>query len=175
MIPVLVPRNQLLAANGIFTLTLNAAFALGFALLGPLVVNVAGPRRSSSSWRACTSSPRSSASRSRRHLRRVRAQEPRGGSASAEAERAVGSTFAQLREGVEFIRANRAISWSLLYLGITASLVGVLGVLGPDFAEETLGLAAEGLRRRRPAARVRHRDGHPAAQLLRPATSPAGG
>ncbi len=42
MIPVLVPRNQLLAANGIFTLTLNAAFALGFALLGPLVVKVAG-------------------------------------------------------------------------------------------------------------------------------------
>src|SRR5512141_3498390 len=43
MIPVLLPRSQLLAANGIFTLTLNAAFALGFALLGPLVVNVASP------------------------------------------------------------------------------------------------------------------------------------
>ena len=42
MIPVVVPRTQLLAANGIFTLTLNAAFALGFALLGPLVVNIAG-------------------------------------------------------------------------------------------------------------------------------------
>ena len=44
MIPVLVPRDQLLAANGIFTLTLNAAFALGFALLGPLVVTLAGPQ-----------------------------------------------------------------------------------------------------------------------------------
>ena len=33
MIPTLVPRSQLLAANGIFTLTLNAAFAVGFALL----------------------------------------------------------------------------------------------------------------------------------------------
>ena len=44
MIPTLVPRNQLLAANGIFTLTLNAAFALGFALLGPLVVKIAGPQ-----------------------------------------------------------------------------------------------------------------------------------
>ena len=40
--PALVPRKQLLAANGIFTLTLNAAFALGFALLGPLVVKIAG-------------------------------------------------------------------------------------------------------------------------------------
>ena len=43
MIPDLVPRRQLLAANGLFTLTLNAAFALGFALLGPLVVTLAGP------------------------------------------------------------------------------------------------------------------------------------
>src|SRR5207245_4906988 len=42
-IPHLVPRRQLLAANGLFTLTLNAAFALGFALLGPLVVTIAGP------------------------------------------------------------------------------------------------------------------------------------
>ena len=53
------------------------------------------------------------------------------------------STFSQLREGLTFIRSNRSIGWSLLYLGITASLVGVLGVLGPDFARETLGLAAK--------------------------------
>ena len=35
MIPMVVPRKQLLPANGIFTLTLNAAFALGFTLVGP--------------------------------------------------------------------------------------------------------------------------------------------
>jgi hypothetical protein len=34
MIPMLVPKRQLISANGIFTLTLNAAFALGFTLLG---------------------------------------------------------------------------------------------------------------------------------------------
>ena len=42
MIPVLVPREQLVAANGLFTLTLNGAFALGYALLGPLIVTIAG-------------------------------------------------------------------------------------------------------------------------------------
>ena len=42
MIPEVVPRRQLLSANGVFTLTLNAAFAIGFALLGPLVINIAG-------------------------------------------------------------------------------------------------------------------------------------
>ena len=44
MIPNLVPKPQLIAANGVFTLTLNAAFALGYALLGPLVVTLVGPR-----------------------------------------------------------------------------------------------------------------------------------
>ncbi|MDQ3870112.1 MAG: MFS transporter, partial [Chloroflexota bacterium] len=42
MIPILVQRRQLLSANGIFTFTLQASFAVGFALLGPLIVNLAG-------------------------------------------------------------------------------------------------------------------------------------
>ncbi len=57
-----------------------------------------------------------------------------------EAEEAMGSTLGQLREGIAFIRANRRIAWSLVYLGIAASLVGVLGVLGPGFAKDSLGL-----------------------------------
>jgi MFS family permease len=43
MIPRIVPRNQLVAANSIFTITLNAAFALGFALFGSLAVTLVGP------------------------------------------------------------------------------------------------------------------------------------
>ena len=57
------------------------------------------------------------------------------------AEHAIGTTLAQLREGLGYIRDHRNISWSLIYLGITASLIGVLGVLGPDFATDALGLA----------------------------------
>lgn len=138
LIPVLVPRRQLLAANGIFTLTLNASFALGFALLGPLVVNVASPEAvilivAGLYFLAaifCFTLPPSPPPDV--------VHEGRLG--VGEAERAVGSTFAQLREGLAFIRVNRSIGWSLLYLGITASLIGVLGVLGPDFAKGALGL-----------------------------------
>jgi MFS family permease len=147
MIPVLLPRAQLLAANGIFTLTLNAAFALGFALLGPLVVNVASPEAVILVVAAlyflaavfCFTLPPSppvngQGNGDARHL---------GAAVVGETERAVGSTVAQLREGLEFIRSNRTVGWSLLYLGITASLVGVLGVLGPDFAQSALGLDAK--------------------------------
>ena len=67
MIPELVPRRQLLAANGLFTFTQNVAFALGFALLGPLVVKAGRTRGPASSpWRSCISSRWSSSSRCRR-------------------------------------------------------------------------------------------------------------
>ena len=139
MIPEVVPRPQLLAANGVFTLTLNAAFALGFALLGPLVINVAGPQAVILTVAAlyflaavfCFTLPASP-------------PPPRADAAGphpvGETQKAVESTVAQLREGLGFIRGHRSIGWSLLYLGIAASLVGVLGVLGPDFAESALGL-----------------------------------
>jgi Major Facilitator Superfamily len=63
-----------------------------------------------------------------------------GRAAVAEAGQAVGSTMAQLREGIGYIREHTAIAWTLVYLGIAAGLVGVIGVLGPSFAQQTLGL-----------------------------------
>ena len=138
MIPEVVPRNQLLSANGIFTLTLNAAFALGFALLGPLVINIAGPQAVIFvvamlyfiAAAICSTLPASPPP----------APITRGVNTVGETQRAMQSTIAQLREGIAFIRGHRSIGWSLLYLGITASLIGVLGVLGPGFAKTALGL-----------------------------------
>ncbi len=140
MIPFVVERRQLLTANGIFTLTLNASFALGFALLGPLVVNVASPEAviiivAGLYFLAavfCFFLPSSPPT--------VREQTPGSETGVGEGDTAVEGVITQLREGLSFIRGHRSISWSLIYLGITASLVGVLGVLGPDFAKETLGL-----------------------------------
>jgi MFS family permease len=143
MIPFLVPRRQLLAANALFTLTLNAAFPLGFALLGSLVVALAGADTVILivavlylvAAAVCLTLP-SAPALSRAPVKPLQAV--------ADAERAVEGTLAQLRDGVEYIRSNRVITWSLVYLGIASSLIGVLGVLGPDFASETLRLDAKG-------------------------------
>jgi MFS family permease len=136
MIPLLVPRGQLTAANGMFTLTLNAAFAVGFTVLGPLVVTIANPTilvalvaglyvvAAGLCWTLPPAPPGTM---------------PHGG-AVHEAEEAVGSFVTQFREGIAYIRLNRPVRWALLYLGIGASIVGVLGVLGPGFAEDVLGL-----------------------------------
>ncbi|MFI5199689.1 MAG: MFS transporter [Candidatus Limnocylindrales bacterium] len=139
MIPVLVKRSQLLAANGIFTVTLNAAFAIGFALLGPLVVNLTSPQALLLVVAAfyllamvltitLPSVPPTVATAP--HSLAVH-----------EASAAAASTFGQLREGIAFIRNNHNVTWSLIYLVITASLIGVLGVVGPAFANQALGLS----------------------------------
>ena len=144
MIPYLVPRHQLVSANGLFTLTLNGAFALGYALLGPLVVKVSGGPESVLLVVAvlyvvagvfCFTLPPSP----------PQAATHPSGLGVHEAGAAARGTFSQLAEGMAYIRTNRAIGWSLIYLGIAASLVGVIGVLGPDFAADTLGLKPEDL------------------------------
>jgi MFS family permease len=147
MIPIVVPRKQLLAANSLHIITLQASFFLGFALLGPLVVTVAGQTALlvavAGSYLVgalvCLLLPRYDP---RAHTV-TRASEALGGAARAvgEASSALRATFDQLREGIQFIFQNRAVFWPLTYLAVTASLVGVLGVLGPGFATQVLGLS----------------------------------
>ncbi len=139
MIPIVVERRQLMSANGIFIFALQASFVAGFAILGPLFNKYLGTElliavvaalyllAGAMCWILPSSDPRTAPNR--------RAE------ALGEAEKAVAATFSQLREGLSYIRDNRRIFWSIAYLAITASLVGVLGVLGPDFAEKILGLS----------------------------------
>jgi MFS family permease len=145
MIPVFVPRNQLVAANGLFTLTLNGAFALGYALLGPLIVALAGGPQPvivlvgvlfALAAVMCMTLPPDPPTTSERSLSLA---------AVSEAGHAVTGVFGQLREGIGYIRDNPAIAWSLAYLGISASLIGVVAVLGPSFARDTLGLSPKDL------------------------------
>ncbi len=144
MIPFLVPRGQLLAANGLFTLTTNASFALGFALFGPFLVALASPQllimvvallyfmAAVFCWTLPSSLANNDAAVS-------------AGTAVTDAEHAVATMFDELFEGIRYIRDNRNVGWTLSYLGITGALIGILAVLGPDFANKALGLGEKGL------------------------------
>lgn len=135
MIPRVVDREHLMSANGLFVFTLQASFVVGFAVLGPLFLRLLGIQLVIAVVAACyliaaamcwflPASPPSE----------------RLGHGLTLASRALAATAGQLREGIGYIRDHRAISWSLAYLAITASLIGVLGTLGPAFAVHVLGL-----------------------------------
>ena len=165
MIPFLVPRSQLLSANGLFALTTNASFALGFALLGPFVIAFASPQTLILlvaalyfvavvfCWILPTSLPPlptppllpSSLPFSLPSSLPVRASPVPAGYKVVVAGKAVKGTFGQLVEGIDYIREHRNVGWSLSYMGITGALIGILAVLGPDFAKTSLGLGDRGL------------------------------
>src|SRR4051812_14310364 len=138
MIPSVVDREQLMQANGLFVFTLQASFVVGFAVLGPLFLRLLGPQllivvvagcyliAAGLCWVLPPSAPAS----------------PIAGGLGL-ARRALVATADQLVEGVGYIRRHRSISWSLAYLAITASLIGVLGTLGPTFAVKVLGLSEQ--------------------------------
>jgi MFS family permease len=131
MIPRVVPKPQLQTAMGIFNLTLQASFAAGFAFLGPLLVTIAGPSfvlgvvtvlyaGATIATLALPSAP-------------PVAIEP------GIASRALHEPARQLREGLAAIGGNREVSRPLVHLAASASLVGVIGVLGPNLTS-SLGL-----------------------------------
>jgi MFS family permease len=137
-IPRIVDRRHLMAANSIFVLTINATFAIGFGFLGPLVLNVVGPI----GVYIVVAVMFGASALAILPLPAVR-PEAIAASAGDAAGRALHELWEQLKEGMAFVRRHRVIAWSLAYLGISSSLIGVLGAIGPGFAVDILGLAPE--------------------------------
>jgi MFS family permease len=126
MIPRIVPKPQLETAMGIFNLTLQASFAIGFAFLGPMVVAVAGP----SFVLGVVTVFYAAATVTTLFLPSAPpvARDPGVG------RRTLREPVDQLGEGLAAITGNREVSRPLIQLAASASLVGVIGVLGPNLA-----------------------------------------
>jgi len=132
----LLERRHLMAANSIFILTVNATFGLGFGVVGPLILTTLGPNAVyvvvavmfGMAALAILPLP---------HVRPETAPRP------FDAGRTLTHVFEELREGIAFVQQTPQIAWSLRYLGIGASIIGVLGALGPGFAITVLGLSPE--------------------------------
>jgi MFS family permease len=131
MIPRIVPSGQLETALGVFNVTLQASFAVGFAFLGPLLVTLAGP----SFVLGVVALFYAAATIATFGLPSAQPVVPRGRGG----RRTFHEPLDQLREGLAAISGNRDVSRPLLHLAAAASLVGVIGVLGPNLAT-SLGL-----------------------------------
>jgi len=132
-IPRLVDRRQLMAANSTFVLTINASFAIGFGFLGPLLLTTAGVN----AVFIVVAIMFGLAALAIVPLPRV-PPEKRAEIGPTDAGRALTAVFDEIKEGIAFVRGHRQIAWSLAYLGIAASLIAVMGAIGPGFATDIL-------------------------------------
>ena len=126
MIPRIVPKPQLETAMGIFNLTLQGSFVVGFAFLGPMVVAVAGP----SFVLVIVTVLYAAATVTTLFLPPAPpvARDPGVG------RRTFREPIDQLREGLAAIKGNRELGRPLILLAAATSLVGVIGVLGANIA-----------------------------------------
>jgi MFS family permease len=137
-IPRIVERRHLMAANSVFVLTINATFAIGFGFLGPLLLVTAGADvvfvvvGVMFGLAAAAIVPLPAVLPAVKHDLEA-----------DDAGRALRAVIDQVREGITFVRQNKHIAWSLAYLGIAASLIGVMGAIGPGFATDILRLSEE--------------------------------
>lgn len=137
-IPRIVERRHLMAANSVFVLTINATFAIGFGFLGPLLLTTA----TANVVYVVVAVMFGLAALAIVPLPAV-LPSARQDFGTDEAGKALRAVFDQVREGIVFVRNNKRIAWSLAYLGIAASLIGVMGAIGPGFATDILRLSGE--------------------------------
>ncbi|HEY4768544.1 MAG TPA: MFS transporter, partial [Candidatus Limnocylindria bacterium] len=134
-LPRIVKHHHLMAANSVFVLTVTGTFAVGFGFLGPLLLTTAG----AVAVYVVVAIMFGLAALAIIPLPAVK-PEVHGVPSEADASRALRAVFEQVREGLAFVQSNPKTAWSLIYLGIASSLLGVMGAIGPGFATDILRL-----------------------------------
>lgn len=136
-IPGIVRRRDLLVANSLFTFTFNGSFLLGFIILAPIAVSLYGfeflwiviALMFGVASLLCATLPPSPPPQRAAHL------------ITAElAERAVTETRQGISEAFHYLRATPLITWAMIYIALTYTLIAIAGALAPGFVREVLKL-----------------------------------
>lgn len=136
-IPGIVRKRDLMVANSLFTFTFNGSFLLGFIILAPIAVSLYGFELLWSVIAAmfgvaallCATLPPSPPPQKAAHL------------ISAElATRAVTETRQGISEAYHYLRATPLVTWAMVYIALTYTLIAVAGALAPGFVREVLKL-----------------------------------
>ena len=154
MIPLVVGRRELIAANSLFNLTLSATQLGGFVLLGPLLLGTVFHNNFSGLYLVifvlCIAAagltyllpqddPGKTISARRRHGETVRVAEVAVG-ATEIARTGFRTALEELVEGWQFIRRDPVIMSAIMYWSIAIAVFMMLGTIGPGFLNRVLGL-----------------------------------
>src|SRR6184192_2566299 len=131
-IPAIVRKRDLLVANSLFTFTFNAAFLVGFIILPPIVVSLYGfyalwftiVMMFAVASLLCATLPKQPAGT------RILTVEL--------AERAVSETRRGIVDAFHYLRTTPLVTWAMVYIALTYTLVAIAGALAPGFVREVL-------------------------------------
>jgi MFS family permease len=134
-IPLLVRRDQLITANGLFNLTFTGSQLAGFVVLGPPLVKIFGSEALFGVVAAayfvatvlCWLLP----------VREPARESP------TRSPRIVEDVLREVQDGVDLLRGDRRVSLSLVHLVMAATLMLVTGMLAPGFVNRVLGIRPE--------------------------------
>ena len=132
-IPSIVRRSDLLVANSLFTFTFNGAFLIGFIILAPVMVSLYG---FTALWFTivimfeiasilCLTLP---------------SVPPTAKLGADVAERAVTETRRGIADAFHYLRSTPLVTWAMVYIALTYTLVAIAGALAPGFVREVLRL-----------------------------------
>ena len=133
-IPAIVRKKDLLVANSLFTFTFNGAFLVGFIIVAPVLIAVAGYQilftiiaaMFAGAALLCLTVPDAI---------------PASGQMSVGlASEAFAETKHAVAEALRYLRTAPAVLWALIYIALTYMLIAVAGALAPGFVREVLGL-----------------------------------
>ena len=131
-IPAIVRKKDLLAANSLFTFTFNGAFLVGFIILAPIVVSLYGFY---TLWLTVATMfviasalcltlpvPHTASSLLSADL----------------AQKAVSETRRGIVDAFHYLRTTPLVTWAMVYIALTYTLIAMAGALAPGFVREVL-------------------------------------
>jgi MFS family permease len=135
MIPTLVPRVQLVQANGLFNLTFTGAQLLGFATLGPLLVKVIGVDAlfvlTLVAFLICAG------------LVSTLPHSPPKPAVTVHQEPPTKRLWSDIRAGLVFILQDPMLMRAIAYLTLASTTFLMVAALGPEFITTVIGLPKE--------------------------------
>jgi MFS family permease len=147
MIPKVVSKDELIAANSLFNLTLPATQLGGFVVLGPLLLNTVFHNNFNglyilifvlcigaafSTWLLPQDRPETTAAERRKKGEKVNVGGVAGGAADI-ARSGYREAGEELVEGWRFIRRDPVIMSAIIYWSVSIAVFMMLGTIGPGF------------------------------------------
>jgi MFS family permease len=137
LIPQLVPRRQLITANSFFNVTLTLSQLVGLVILGPPIVKLFGAQTLFISisvvFAICTILVSFL----------PKGETPKNSVSSLESDKLVNQLWVEVKEGWDFITADRTTSSAMVNLATMSCLMLVMATLAPRYVVAVLGIPAD--------------------------------